>query len=118
MSVTSPCERHTGDLGGEAAPVVDALDAVGTTWRVRVVYALATVDGERRFNELKRATGASSKTLSDALDVLDEHGVVERRVEADAPVAVYYSLTETGRRLVAALDAVGEWADRRLDGGG
>jgi DNA-binding HxlR family transcriptional regulator len=75
---------------------------------MNVVYALEA--GEQRFNELKRATGASSKTLSDALDELVENDVVARRMEEDAPVAVYYELTKKGEELLGALDGLDEWA--------
>ncbi|WP_424016723.1 winged helix-turn-helix transcriptional regulator [Halorientalis pallida] len=93
-----------------ACPVVEAIDQVGTPWRLNVVYALQ--DGEQRFNELKRATDARSKTLSDALDALAAADIVDRRMEADAPVAVYYSLTEKGTELSAVLAELGAWAQR------
>ena len=89
-------------------PVVEALDQVGTPWRLNVVHALD--DDEKRFNELKRATGARSKTLSDALDALVESDIVVRRMEKDAPVAVYYGLTTKGEELTDALAALEEWA--------
>ena len=75
---------------------------------MNVVYALE--GGERRFNELKRATGARSKTLSDALDELVENDVVVRRMEEDAPVAVYYALSAKGDELVDALTELDQWA--------
>jgi DNA-binding HxlR family transcriptional regulator len=93
-----------------ACPVVSAISQVGTPWRLNVVYALQ--DGEHRFNELKRATDARSKTLSEALDELVDADVVSRRMEADAPVAVYYGLTEKGRELTRVLDELDAWARR------
>ena len=91
-----------------ACPVIQAIDQIGTPWRMNVIYALD--DGEKRFNELKRATGARSKTLSDTLDELVENEVVVRRMEEDAPVAVYYDLTAKGEGLLGALAALDEWA--------
>lgn len=75
---------------------------------MNVIHALE--EGEKRFNELKRATGARSKTLSDALDELVESEVVVRRMEEDAPVAVYYDLTAKGEELLGALAELDEWA--------
>jgi DNA-binding HxlR family transcriptional regulator len=92
----------------DACPVVRAIDRVGTPWRLNVIYALE--ESEARFNELKRATGARSKTLSDALDELVEHDVVSRRMEEDAPVAVYYDLTAKGDDLLDVLGALDGWA--------
>ena len=93
-----------------ACPVVSAISQVGTPWRLNVVYALQ--DGELRFNELKRATDARSKTLSDALEALVDHDVVDRRMEEAAPVAVYYSLTPKGDELLDVLDELDDWARR------
>jgi DNA-binding HxlR family transcriptional regulator len=89
------------------------MERIGTPWRMNVVHALET--GEKRFNELKRATGARSKTLSDALDELVEEGVVTRRMEEDAPVAVYYDLSTKGEELLMALSALDDWARRWED---
>ncbi|MDS0282777.1 helix-turn-helix transcriptional regulator [Halomicroarcula sp. S3CR25-11] len=97
-------ERHNE----AACPVVRAIDRIGTPWRLNVVHALA--GGEMRFNGLKEATDARSKTLSDALDALVEHGIVDRRMEEAAPVAVYYSLTPKGRALLDVLDELDDWA--------
>jgi DNA-binding HxlR family transcriptional regulator len=93
-----------------ACPVVNAITDIGTPWRLNVIYALQ--EGEHRFNELKRATDARSKTLSEALEELGEAGIVARRMEEDAPVAVYYSLTEKGRELSDVLAAFDDWARR------
>jgi len=93
-----------------ACPVVNAISQVGTPWRLNVVYALQ--DGEHRFNELKRATDARSKTLSEALEELVAADVVSRRMEEDAPVAVFYELTEKGRDLAGVLDEFDAWARR------
>jgi DNA-binding HxlR family transcriptional regulator len=93
-----------------ACPVVSAIDQVGTPWRLNVIYALD--GGEQRFNELKRATDARSKTLSDALDELVAADIVSRRMEEDAPVAVYYGLTEKGEELSAVLSDLSDWAQR------
>lgn len=109
-----PAETDTRDEAirshnAAACPVVHAIDQVGTRWRLNVLHALQ--GEELRFNELKRATGARSKTLSDALDALVEHGLVERRSEPAAPIAVHYSLTEKGRALWPVLDELGEWSE-------
>ena len=48
-------------------------------------------NGKVRFNELKEETGASSRTLSQALDALMDAGLVAKRMEKAAPVATYYT---------------------------
>jgi len=98
----------------EACPVVDSVEQIGSQWRLVVLYDLQ--DGEKRFNELKRSTGASSRTLSRVLDDLGEMGFVERRMEEASPVATYYSLTAKGESLCPVFDAIESWADDWLDG--
>ena len=81
----------------EQCPVTRTPDQIGSKWRLIVIHVLQ--DGEQRFNDLKRASGASSQTLSRVLNDLQELGFVERHVETDGPVAVSYSLTAEGEDL-------------------
>jgi DNA-binding HxlR family transcriptional regulator len=97
-----------------ACPVVESMEQIGSKWRLLVLHDLQ--DGEKRFNELKRSTDANSRTLSRVLDDLQGTGLVERRLEEDAPVATYYSLTEKGRSLCPVFDEIEAWADNWIDG--
>ena len=92
----------------EPCAVIDSLQQIGSQWRLVVLHDLQ--DGEKRFNELKRSTGASSRTLSRVLDDLQETNFVDRRLEEDAPVATYYSLTEKGVSLCPVFDEIEAWA--------
>ena len=93
----------------ELCPVVEAVDRLGSRWRLTVLHELQ--GGERRFNELKRATGANARTLSRVLDDLQEYGLVERRVEAESPIASYYELTEPGQSLCPVFDELRDWGE-------
>ncbi|MDS0281747.1 winged helix-turn-helix transcriptional regulator [Haloarcula onubensis] len=95
-----------------ACPVIESIEQVGSKWRLVVLHELQ--NGERRFNELKRATDASSRTLSRVLDDLQETGFVERRLEEDAPVATYYRLTPKGESLCPVFDEITAWAEEWL----
>ncbi|MFC7131985.1 MULTISPECIES: winged helix-turn-helix transcriptional regulator [Salinibaculum] len=114
MSGTETRDDEIRAQNADACPVIHAIDEIGTRWRLNVLHALQSE--EKRFNELKRATGARSKTLSDALDALVEADLVERRREVASPVAVYYSLTEKGRALWPVLDELGDWAGEWVEG--
>ncbi len=102
------------ELIDSPCPVVESMEQIGSKWRLLVLHDLQ--DGEKRFNELKRSTDANSRTLSRVLDDLQETGFVERRLEEDAPVATYYSLTEKGRSLCPVFDEIEAWADDWLEG--
>lgn len=103
-------EREEDDLyDKEACSVIDSLEQIGSQWRLIVLHDLQ--EGEKRFNELKRSTGASSRTLSRVLDDLQETEFVTRRLEEDAPVATYYALTEKGTSLCPVFDEIEAWAE-------
>lgn len=106
-------EQTAADAGDGPCAIVDSLEQIGSQWRLIVLHDLQ--DGEKRFNELKESTDASSRTLSRVLDDLEEMGFVNRRMEADAPVATYYSLTEKGRSLCPVFDAIETWADEWVE---
>ncbi|WP_311172643.1 winged helix-turn-helix transcriptional regulator [Halobellus ordinarius] len=103
---------ETSDVD-DACSVIDSLEQIGSQWRLIVLHDLQ--EGEKRFNELKRSTDASSRTLSRVLDDLQDLGFVNRRLEEDAPVATFYSLTPKGRSLCPVFDEIEEWADEWLE---
>ncbi len=96
-----------GDPDTTVKEVLTALDQIGSEWRLRVLAALH--EEELRFNELKRATDASSSTLSRVLDDLEDLDMVERRVET-TPIATYYSLSEKGGALCPVWDEMADWS--------
>lgn len=93
-------------------PVVDSLEQIGSRWRLVVLHEL--LNGESRFNELKRETDANARTLSRVLDDLQETGFVDRRLEEDSPVATYYSLTPKGESLAPVFEEIDSWAHEWL----
>ncbi|SMP23734.1 transcriptional regulator, HxlR family [Halobellus salinus] len=109
MTSVPPDSHPTGD---EPCLVIDSLEQIGSQWRLIVLHDLQ--GGEKRFNELRRSTDASSRTLSRVLDDLQELGFVNRRLEEDAPVATFYSLTPKGRSLCPVFDEIEAWADQWL----
>lgn len=95
-----------------ACSIIDSLNQIGSQWRLIVLHDLQ--NNEKRFNELKRSTGASSRTLSRVLDDLQETDLVTRRLEEDAPVATYYSLTEKGQSLRPVFEEIEAWSEEWL----
>ncbi|MFW5917014.1 MAG: winged helix-turn-helix transcriptional regulator [Halorubrum sp.] len=98
----------TSSAPESACPVVDSLEQIGSRWRLVVLHEL--LNGESRFNELKRETDANARTLSRVLDDLQETGFVHRRLEEESPVATYYSLTDKGESLAPVFEEIDEWA--------
>lgn len=108
-------EESVEEQHAEACSIIDSIQQIGSQWRLIVLHDLQ--DGEKRFNELKRSTGANARTLSRVLDDLGEMGFVDRRVEEESPVATYYSLTAKGGSLCPVFDEIEAWADEWLEVG-
>src|SRR3954462_6320514 len=71
-------------------------------WSVDVLYLLAS--GTRRYNQIFYEVGEiSKKTLPQTLRALERHRLVARRVHAEAPLRVEYSLTPRGWSLTSLL---------------
>jgi DNA-binding HxlR family transcriptional regulator len=52
--------------------------------------------------------------LSDRLSDLTKGGLIARTVDEGPPLAVSYSLTESGRALMPALEQISLWAQEHL----
>ena len=68
--------------------------------------------GTKRFGELKKSVGSvSQKVLTAQLRAMEESGLVQRKVYAEVPPRVEYSLTELGRSLKPILDSMWVWGE-------
>lgn len=88
-------------------PVATLLVLVGTKWKVLIVRDLLT--GTKRFEELQRSVGCSQKVLTDNLRELENNGLVSRKVYAEVPPRVEYSMTKLGATLEPVLYAMAAW---------
>jgi DNA-binding HxlR family transcriptional regulator len=78
---------------------------LGGAWTPNVLWYLR--EGPRRFNELRGdISGISAKVLSARLQRLALDGIVQRRVMPTAPPTVEYELTDLGREILPAVDAI------------
>jgi DNA-binding HxlR family transcriptional regulator len=94
-----------------ACPVETALMMMGDRWKILIVRNLLT--GTKRFGELKKGLdGISQKVLTDHLRIMEENGLVNRKVYAEVPPKVEYSLTELGKSLKPIHDALWKWGEQ------
>ena len=97
------------------SPTADVIELTSRKWTRAIVEQLLA-EGPMRYNELADAVdGISDKMLSESLEAMEEHGLVERTVIDDRPVKVEYSLTEAGAALEDVMDAVADWIEVYLD---
>ena len=91
-----------------ACPVETTLMLIGDKWKVLILRDL--MDGTKRFGELKKSIGTvSQKVLTAQLRDMEEKGLLTRKVYAEVPPRVEYTLTETGYSVKPVLDAMADW---------
>ena len=89
-----------------------AIRAVGDRWSLLVLAAL--LDGERRYGELQAAVpGISSNVLASRLAALEGAGLVHSEPYSERPLRVSYALTDAGRELRTAIEALAAWGERQ-----
>lgn len=85
--------------------LTECMSVIAGAWAPNVIWCLRA--GPRRFNELRiDIPPISAKVLSTRLTELQERGVLSRNVLPTSPPSVEYELTELGRELIPALDAI------------
>ena len=93
-----------------ACPVETTLMLIGDKWKVLILRDL--MGGTKRFGELKKSIGTvSQKVLTAQLRDMEEKGLLSRKVYAEVPPRVEYTLTETGYSLKPVLDAMSAWGE-------
>ena len=101
--------QDTRDALFPDCPIRNVLARVGDKWSLLVLYTLQH-KGSLRFKQLQRLLpDISQKSLTQTLRILEEDGFVSRKVYAEVPPRVEYTLTETGYSLKPVVDAMWAW---------
>jgi DNA-binding HxlR family transcriptional regulator len=110
-SPTGRLEDVTPDMA--ASGVERAFRILEGRWKMVIIFHLFA-HGILRFSELEKAIPAvSQKMLIQQLRELERDGIVSRTVYPQVPPKVEYDLTEWGKAMCPALDALLEWAALR-----
>ena len=89
-------------------PVEVTLMLISDRWKVLILRDL--LSGTKRFGELKKSIGSiSQKVLTSNLRSMEEDGLLTRKVYAEVPPRVEYTLTELGESLRPILFAMQQW---------
>ena len=91
-----------------ACPVEITMGLIGEKWKVLIIRDLLT--GKKRFGELKKSvTGITQKVLTNNLRQMEASGLVKRKVYAEVPPRVEYSLSELGESMRPIIKAMEQW---------
>ena len=97
-------DEHTVQRIGET------LDVLRGKWKVHLLFLMAR--GVHRHGGLLACLpGASKKVMTDTLRSLESDGLVARRIFAEVPARVEYSLTHLGWTMAEPLMALSEWGE-------
>jgi len=85
------------------------LQVIGGKWKPIIIHRLGN-DGTLRFSEVKRSIpNITQKMLTQQLRELEADGVVSRKVYAQVPPKVEYSLTELGQSVMPVIESLCKW---------
>jgi len=104
------CSKHLSESFQRAVGIL------AKRWTPLILYVLSA--HPRRFNEIaEQIQFVSDRMLSERLKELEAEGLIIRRIYAEVPVRVEYSLTDKGCDLAPVFMAIGAWASKWLEGG-
>lgn len=100
-----------------ACPIRQVISRFGDKWSMLVLYTLhASEVGVLRFSELHHnMADCSQKMLSATLKNLEQNNLIHREVYPVVPPRVEYSLTDTGKALMPAVNSLIDWAKLHFD---
>lgn len=88
-------------------PLETVLSLIGCKWKILIMRDL--LEGTKRFGEIKKSTGCSQKVLTANLREMEEDELIIRKVYAQVPPKVEYSLTDIGLSMAPILDSMAGW---------
>jgi len=95
-------------------PILTAITIIGGKWKLPIIYNLR--EETLRFSELKRALpNVTQKMLTQQLRELERDGLISRKVYAQVPPKVEYSLTPITKKLEPILASMCEWGREYRD---
>lgn len=102
--------KNKSDEREYCCPVGAAIDEIGGKWKPLILWALK--DGKLRFNEInKNLQTITQRMLTKQLRELEKDNLIDRKVYAEVPPRVEYSLTSKGESVIPILEALCNWGE-------
>jgi DNA-binding HxlR family transcriptional regulator len=89
-------------------PVTATMGVIGGKWKLLIIY-LVTNDINRFGKMGIMLKDISKQMLTTQLRELEQDGIIERKIFAEIPPRVEYSLTDKGRSLMPIIDGLRDW---------
>ena len=94
----------------QSCGLAKTLKVIGSKWTLAIIYELD--GGPKRFNDLQRSLQMSPRTLSLRLQQMEQDKIISKKVFAEMPPHVEYTLTRKGQSLEAIINSMSEWGSR------
>lgn len=105
--------RHTRFDCAPGCAVEASISLIDGKWKSVILFHLMA--GTLRFNALRRAIpGVTQRMLTNQLRELEADGLIERKVYAEVPPKVEYSLSPLGQSLQPIILALKQWGDDNM----
>jgi len=90
------------------------MEVIGGKWKTVIIYLIA--NGINRFGQLQRnCEGISKQMLTNQLRELEKDGIISRKIFAEIPPRVEYSVTKKGETLYPVLESLKNWGMNEAD---
>jgi len=94
-----------------SCPVQITLSLIDNKWKMLIIGEIM-FEGTQRFGQLRKTLlGISQKVLTQNLRSMEESGLIKRKVFAEVPPRVEYSLTDLGCSLRPIIDSMMNWGE-------
>ncbi len=94
-----------------ACPVTATMKVLGGKWKPILINAIY-LTAPARFGELKRSVkGITQSMLTQQLRELEDDGLISRKIYAEIPPRVEYTLTEFGLTLSPIMQSMAKWGE-------
>jgi DNA-binding HxlR family transcriptional regulator len=92
-------------------PVTATMKVLGGKWKPILINAIYFT-APARFGELKRSViGITQSMLTQQLRELEDDGIISRKIYAEIPPKVEYTLTEFGLTLSPVIQTMAKWGE-------
>ncbi|MEI6408749.1 MAG: helix-turn-helix domain-containing protein [Bacteroidota bacterium] len=92
-----------------SCPVTATMKVLGGKWKPILINAIY-LTAPARFGELKRSVaGITQSMLTQQLRELEDDGLISRKIYAEIPPKVEYTLTEFGLTLSPIMQSMAKW---------
>jgi DNA-binding HxlR family transcriptional regulator len=89
-------------------------EVINGKWKIHLLFFIG--QGNKRPSQLQnKIPRATRRVLNVQLNELEGHGFISKKIYAELPPKVEYSLTDLGESLLPILATLGQWGDENQE---